>query len=596
MTYRELRKIFINYFKEHGHIEVPSASIIPEHDTSVLLTAAGMQQFKPYYTGVPSPYGEKVISIQKCFRTSDIDKVGDETHLTFFEMLGNFAFNSAVSKENAIKFSWEFLTSSKWMDINPDRIMASYYNGNRSGTFKDEEAKKVLESLEPEGLKEILSQSDEDNFWGPTGETGPCGPTVEFYVDGIEVWNIVFNEYYCNEDKKLVPASGGLGIDTGMGMERLLLTLTPEATSIYDTELFSGIIEKIHDHTPELDVSTDRSTRIIADHLRGSVFLLADKIQPSNKEQGYILRRILRRAILHLDKLGALSGFEEIINTIIAYYGEFYPELISQKENIVQFATLERNKFLKTITQGKKEIDKLKSSPGDYEIRGHSGVSGYAGYDMFSTYGIPIDYVKEDLLKVNIKLDKDFDQQADEARLKHQDISRAGVEEKFGGHGLASGAEVTDEDRTIITRYHTATHLLHAALIKFLGNEVKQAGSDLNTERLRFDFTYPRALNADEKQQIEEWVNEQITKDHIVSKEEKSLKEALDEGAMSFFREKYPDPVIVYSIYNKGSKEIVSKELCGGPHVTKTSEIGKFKIVKEQSSSAGVRRIKAVLK
>lgn len=586
MTYRELRTAFINYFKEQKHIEVPSASIVPEHDTSVLFTAAGMQQFKPYYTGEISPYGDKVVSIQKCFRTSDIDEVGDETHLTFFEMLGNFAFNNTVNKEMAIKFGWEFLTSPKWLDINPDRIMASYYNGNRNGTFEDEEAKKILGSLKDEGLKEILSQTDEDNFWGPTGDTGPCGPTVEFYVDGVEIWNIVFNEYYCNEDKTLTPSVGGLGIDTGMGMERLLVALIPEANSVYDTELFSGIIKKIHDHTPELDVAPNHSTRIIADHLRGSVFLLADKIQPSNKEQGYILRRILRRAILHLDKLGAFSGFEEIINTIIAYYGEFYPELIGRKDNIIQFANLERDKFLKTIAQGKKELEKTISNAKDKNI------SGEAAFELFATYGLPLDFIKEEALKQGLVIDEAG---FESAFKKHQEVSRAGVEEKFGGHGLASGAEVTDEDREKITRHHTATHLLHAALRKFLGSGVKQAGSDLNTERLRFDFTHPQALTPDEKQKIEGWVNEQIEKDHEVIKEDKPLKEALDEGALSFFREKYPDPVTVYSIYNKDSGDIVSKELCGGPHVTNTSKIGKFKIIKEQSSSAGVRRIKAVL-
>ncbi|MEA1909944.1 MAG: alanine--tRNA ligase [Patescibacteria group bacterium] len=586
MTYRDLRKAFIEFFKEKDHIEVPSSSIIPEHDASVLFTAAGMQQFKPYYTGKASPYGNKILSIQKCFRTSDIDEVGDETHLTFFEMLGNFAFEGEVSKEEAIKFGWEFLTSPKWMDIETDRIMASYYNGNRIGTFEDKEAKKILESLKNKGLTEILPQTDEDNFWGPTGNTGPCGPTVEFYVDGVEIWNIVFNEYYCNEDKSLTPSTNGLGIDTGMGMERLLTAVTPEANNVYDIELFSNIIERIHDHTPELDIGTDRSVRVIADHLRGSVFLLADKIQPSNKEQGYVLRRILRRAILHLDKLGALSGFEEIINIIIEYYGEFYSELVGKRDNILQFATLERDKFLKTIAQGKKELQKVIADAVD------SKISGEAAFDLFATYGLPLDFIKEEAIKQNLTIDEAG---FEKAFKKHQEVSRAGVDEKFGGHGLASGAEVTDEDKTKITRYHTATHLLHAALIKFLGNDVKQAGSDLNTERLRFDFTYPRALTSEEKEQIETWVNEQIQKSYEVIHEDMPLSDALDSGALSFFREKYPDPVTVYSIYNKDGDKVVSCELCGGPHVTNTSEIGKFKITKEQSSSAGVRRIKAVL-
>lgn len=586
MSYPEVRVKFIKFFTERGHRPVPSSPLIPAHDASVLFTTAGMQQFKPYYTGVPSPYGERVISIQKCFRTSDIDIVGNESHLTFFEMFGNFAFNGVVSKKEAILWGWEFLTSPDWMNIDASRLMASYYNGNRLGTFPDDEARQVLESLRQEGLTQIAAQPDSDNFWGPTGDAGPCGPTVEFYVDGVEIWNIVFNQFYFQTETGLQPTAHGLGIDTGMGLERLLVAVTPETTNVYETDAFMPIIDKIQDHTPGVNVGTDRSMRIIADHLRASVFLLADHVQPSNKEQGYLLRRLLRRAILHLDKLEALAGFSEILETIINEYSEFYPELIKEKLTIVQFAELEKEKFLKTITQGRKELEKLIQTTADKII------GGTMAFDLFATYGLPLDFIKEEASQASLLIDEVGFERAFQS---HQKISRAGVAQKFGGHGLSSGAELSETDKQIITRYHTATHLLHAALMKFLGGDVKQAGSDLNTERARFDFTFSRPLTPEEKQQIEDWVNEQIIQDLPVKKEVKPLQEALAEGAVAFFREKYPDPVTVYTIYNEDSGEAISKELCGGPHVERTQEIGKFKIVKEQSSSAGVRRIRAVI-
>jgi len=588
VDYPDVRKKFIEFFVAQQHQLVPSAPLIPEHDASVLFTTAGMQQFKPYYTGVPSPYGDRVVSVQKCFRTSDIDEVGDATHLTFFEMLGNFAFNGQVSKQQAILWGWEFLTSPAWLNVAPDRIMASYYNGNRSGTFSDDEAKTVLQSLTDVGLTQIVAQPDTDNFWGPTGSEGPCGPTVEFYIDGVEVWNIVFNQFYCESNGALRPAAGGIGIDTGMGLERLIVALTPEAYTVYDIDALQFIVDKIHDHTPEIDIGSDRSVRIIADHLRASVFLLADHIQPSNKEQGYLLRRLLRRAILHLDKLEALAGFAEIITAITSWYGEFYPGLIREERNILQLAELERDKFLKTITQGRHELDKL--------IAGAGTIAGTAAFDLYATFGIPIDVIKEEMLKAGKQLDeKQFEADFETAFKQHQDVSRTGVEQKFGGHGLSSGAAVSADDKQIITRYHTATHLLHAALRQFLGIDVKQAGSDLNTERLRFDFTFSRPLTDTEKQQIGEWVNNKIAEQLPVHQETKPLAEALAEGAVAFFREKYPDPVNVYTIYNKDDNEVVSKELCGGPHVGNTGEIGKFKIIKEQSSSAGIRRIRAVI-
>ncbi|MFA5270422.1 MAG: alanine--tRNA ligase-related protein, partial [Patescibacteria group bacterium] len=340
MDYRELRQKFTDFFVKHGHQLVPSSSLIPQHDTSVLLTTAGMQQFKPYFTGTRSPYGLRVISIQKCFRTADIDEVGDDTHLTFFEMVGHFSFGDYF-KEEALKMAWEFITNPEYLGIDPKRIHATYYNGDRPGAAADTDSKRVLETLP--GLTKIVAYGAADNFWGPTGNEGPCGPNVEFYVDGVEIWNEVFNEFYGHAGSVLTPLSTP-GVDMGGGLERILTAVTPEANSFYDTDAFTPIIEVIKQHAPGVGAENELSVRIVADHLRGSVFLLSDHIQPSNKEQGYVLRRLLRRAILHLDKLDAIGGFDEIITAIINQYGEFYHELLTEREMILQLANLERDK------------------------------------------------------------------------------------------------------------------------------------------------------------------------------------------------------------------------------------------------------------
>lgn len=581
MGYRELRQKFISFWESKGHTLVASSSLIPQHDASVLLTTAGMQQFKPYFTGTPSPWGQRVTSVQKCFRTADIDEVGDDTHLTFFEMLGHFSFGDYFKKE-ALELSWEFITGADYLGIDPSRIHATYYNGDKPGTMADNVSKQILESLP--GLTKVFARGAADNFWGPTGDEGPCGPNVEFYVDAVEIWNEVFNEFYCGPDGVLTPLAKS-GVDMGGGLERILTAVTPEANSFYDTDVFASIIETIKSHAPGSGTENETSLRIVSDHLRGSVFLLADHIQPSNKEQGYILRRLLRRAILHLDKIGSVAGFDEIINAIINQYGEFYPELIASREMILQLANLERDKFLKTIKDGQKELAKVLNQAGQV-------VDGEVAFSLFATYGLPLDFVKEEAGRQNKSIDLSA---YESAFAKHQAVSRAGVENKFGGHGLSSGATVSDEDKQIITRMHTATHLLHAALMKFLGPEVKQGGSDLTTERIRFDFTFPRGMAGEEKQQVEDWVNARIKENLTVSREEKPIKAAIAEGALSFFKDKYPDIVSVYTIYNEGTGEVASKEICGGPHVTHTGEIKEFHIVKEQSSSAGVRRIRATI-
>jgi alanyl-tRNA synthetase len=580
MDYRELRQKFIDFFVAHGHQLVPSSSLVPQHDASVLLTTAGMQQFKPYFTGTPSPYGDRVVSIQKCFRLSDIDEVGDDTHLTFFEMPGHFSFGDYFKKE-ALHYAWEFIADPKYLGISPDRIYATYYNGDRPGTTEDTESKKVLESLP--GLRKTIARGAADNFWGPTGNEGPCGPNVEFYVDDVEIWNEVFNEFYCAADGVLTPLSRP-GVDMGGGLERILTAVTSEAKSFYDTDAFANIF---NDWPTNMDQKT---RRIMLDHGRAVTFLISDGVRPSNKEQGYVLRKLMRRMMAHFHKASGSSfsgsdvlgmdflDIENLLTGVVRKYKDFY-------NNLDEAVTLkifrdENKKFRQAINNGIRELKKV-------EI-----IDAKQAFKLFESYGLTYEIIKDFAgAKADNLNREDFDKEFP----RHQEVSRAGVESKFGGHGLASGAQVSDEDKKIITRMHTVTHLLHAALIKFLGPEVKQAGSDLTTERIRFDFTFPRGMTAEERQQVEDWVNARIKEDLPVLREEKPVNEALAEGALAFFKEKYPDIVSVYTIYNESTGEVISKELCGGPHVTHTGEIGAFHIVKEQSSSAGVRRIRATI-
>ena len=569
MTHQELRAKFIQFFESKGHRLVPSSSLLPKDDASVLLTAAGMQQFKPYFIGQKDPiavFGSRdVVSVQKCFRTADIDEVSDDTHLTFFEMLGHFSFGGYFKPE-AISYAWEFLTSPEWLNISKSRIHATYYSGDRAGTIADDEAKAILERLD--GLERIVAQDASDNFWGPTGDEGPCGPTVEFYVDGVEVWNEVFNQYYANPDGSLVPLNTP-GVDMGGGFERILVAVN-SLTNIFQTDIFAPIMNR-------LTSLPERSQRIVADHIRGTVFLLSDHVLPSNKEEGYILRRILRRLLLHIRNSGVT--LEDLIDTVIDTFKYAYPDLATEESFIKQMAREEADKFSRTIDVGERELAKILET-------GTTTISGSEAFKLFASYGLPIDFIKE---KVGVNEDEFNAEFA-----KHQEVSRAGVENKFGGHGLSAGATVSDEDKQKITRLHTATHLLHAGLQQFLGASVHQAGSDINPERARFDFAFPRKVTPEEIKQIEDWVNLKIESGFSVLKQTLPYQTAIDQGAMAFFKEKYPAEVDVYSIVADDGT-MVSKELCGGPHVTGSQDIGHFKIIKEESSSAGVRRIKAVL-
>jgi len=566
MESNELRKKFLEFFEKKGHKIVPSSSLIPT-DPSVLFTTAGMQQFKPYYLGEKSPYGKNVASCQKCLRTSDIDEVGDERHLTFFEMLGNFSFGGYF-KEEAIKFALEFLIED--CKLQMDRMKFTYFKGDKE-TPEDVESKKILLKLGIEKEK-IIGMGKEDNFWGPTGLEGPCGPTVEIHINGIEVWNLVFNEYYRDREGKLFPLKQK-GVDTGMGLERLAM-ISQNKNSVFETDLFLPIITAIRN--TQYAIPNTKSERIIADHIKGAVFLISEGILPSNVERGYVLRRILRRAILHSKVLNLpKNSLIDAAKKVIEIYRNVYPEVLSKNTDVLTVIENEREKFEKTLEIG---LKKLKLQIENCKLRNEKVLPGKIVFDLFQSYGFPFEITKEIAKEEGLEVnEKDFQ----ERFRKHQDISRIGAEKKFGGLG-----KITDYN---MVKLHTATHLLHAALREILGPKVKQMGSDITPERLRFDFSFDRKLSKEELKKVEDLVNQKIKEDLEVKREEMNLKEALNSGALAFFKEKYPERVTVYTIGN------FSKEICAGPHVQRTSELGNFKIKKEESVGKGIRRIYAIL-
>lgn len=561
MTHSEIREKFLKFFESRGHKIVPSSSLLPT-DPSVLFTTAGMQQFKPYYTGqadAMKDFGSlNTVSIQKSMRTSDIDEVGDESHLTFFEMLGNFSFGGYWKKE-AIQYGYDFIT--KEMGLKIDYV--TVFKGE-DGIPADEESEQIWKSIDSN--IEVRKMGRSDNFWGPTGDEGPCGPTTEIYVNGLEVWNLVFNQYYKHKDGKLENLKTS-GIDTGMGLERLAMVVQGKK-NIFETDLFESLFKL----TPS--ESDNRIRRIISDHSRSVAFLLSDGVRPSNKEQGYVLRRLMRRIINHLSKSDP-TLMHDIFAKIVEIYGQFYPNL--DANTLVHEFDHEKEKFEKTLRQGLKELEHL------------TEIDASSAFRLYESYGLPFEIIK-DIAGDKTKFTRE---EFDEEFKKHQEKSRAGAEKKFGGHGLLMDTGElkagNEEELKKATRLHTATHLLHASLRKVLGNEVHQAGSDITAERLRFDFSFPRKLTPDEIKQVEDLVNEAVGKDYPVIKEEMPYEDAIKSGAMAFFKLKYPPTVNVYSVGD------FSKELCGGPHVSHSAEIGKFKITKEEAVSAGVRRIRATV-
>ena len=573
MTSKELRKAFLEFYKKNGHKIVPSSSLIPD-DSSVLLTTAGMQPFKPYYTGaadqmvspLPSlngnPIGSKdAASIQKSFRTSDIDEVGDETHLTFFEMMGNFSFGGYFKKE-AITLTYNFLK-----EIGIEIQYVTIFEGDKD-VPEDIESKKIWEEL---GITDIREENREENFWGPTGSEGPCGPTTEVFVKDVEIWNIVFNEYYCNSDKSLKKLDTP-GVDTGMGLERLAM-ISQGRDNIFETDLFSPIIDLIPESI------NARTKRILSDHIRAISFLLSDGVRPLNKEAGYILRRLMRRVMVYEYLNEGDIDTEKLFLKVHELYSEFYRELDSVM--ILAEFKKEKDKFQKTLSRGMKELDSLKE------------IDSISAFKLYETFGLPFEIVKE----VGGDKAKKLTREGFEKEFKkHQETSKAGLEQKFGGHGLILDTgelkASNDEEIKIVTRLHTATHLMQASLRKVLGDTVKQAGSDITPERTRFDFTFDRKLTDKEVKEVEDLVNGVIKKGMKVELKEMSIDKEKETGALYSDRETYPATVNVYSVIDDKGK-VFSSELCGGPHVENTREIGKFSIVKQESVAAGIRRVRA---
>ena len=575
MTSKELRTEFLSFFEKREHVVVPSSSLIPD-DPSVLLTSAGMQQFKSYYTGNADPMvsphlslkgksigGVNVVSIQKAFRTSDIDEVGDEFHLTFFEMMGNFSFGGYFKKE-AITYAKEFLDS---IEVAIDYV--TVFEGDKD-VPKDEESITIWNELGFSQEKGNLRLENKgENFWGPTGSEGPCGPTTEIFLEGVEIWNIVFNEYYCGVNGELTTLKKP-GIDTGMGIERLAM-VSQLKKNIFETDLFKPIADALPPSFKE------RVKRVCADHARSIVFLVGDGIRPSNKEAGYILRRLMRRLLVY-ENLHADEGYDTIplLKKAVETFKEFYSEL--NEDEVISIFTEEKTKFHTTLARGLKELERV------------DVLNASSAFRLYESFGLPYEIIKElGGRKAETLLQEDFDKELD----KHREVSRAGQERKFGGHGLLLDTgelkAANKEELKIVTRLHTATHLLQAALREVLGNEVLQAGSDITAERTRFDFTFERRLTDEEIQAVENVVNKAISDDLKVEEKEMSYQDAISTGALHFAKEKYPATVKVYSIGT------FSKELCGGPHVSHTKEIGTFKIVKQESVAAGVRRVRGII-
>ncbi|MBI4256574.1 alanine--tRNA ligase [Candidatus Uhrbacteria bacterium] len=587
MTAQELREKYLKFFESQGHKRIPSASLIPENDPTVLFTTAGMHPLVPYLLGEPHPQGRRLTSVQKCVRTGDIEEVGDDTHLTFFEMLGNWSLQDYFKKE-AIEWSYEFLTRE--LGIPVKKLAVSVFAGDSDAPF-DEEAYQLWVS---QGISEkrIAKLGKKDNWWGPAGQTGPCGPDTEmFYWVGdeaapenfdpedhrwVEIWNDVFMQYNKREDgtfEKLEKPN----VDTGMGLERTLVVLNG-TRSVFDTELFVPIFQTLHLHSDAAHVS--RHGRIIVDHLRAAIMIIADGMVPSNKDQGYILRRLLRRAIRTYKQVaGDPAFFVSIAESAIETLREAYPSLGQQKTIILEEIQKEQERFTKTLEKGEREVLKLWER--------NKNITGVNAFDLYQTFGFPLELTEEIAREYGQEIDHD----SFEAEFKkHQDLSRAGSEQKFAG-GLADTSEAT-------VKLHTATHMLHQALRSVLGSHVAQKGSNITPERLRFDFSHPEKMTAEQVLEVENLVNENIRKDLPVHFLMLTLEEAKSRGAIGLFEDKYAtlgDKIKVYLIGNEATGEYYSKEVCGGPHVQHTGLLGHFKIVKEEAVAGGVRRIKAIL-
>ncbi len=593
-TANDLRTKYIEFFVSKGHAQISGKSLIPDNDPTVLFTTAGMHPLVPYLLGERHPAGTRLTDYQKCIRTGDIEAVGDSGHLTFFEMLGNWSLGDYFKKE-AIEMSYEFLTSPRWLGLDPEALSVTCFAGDRE-VARDAESAEVWRSLGVPAER-IYFLPRKDNWWGPAGETGPCGPDSEMFIDTgepacgpdcrpgcscgkyFEIWNDVFMEYNKRADGSYerLPRPN---VDTGMGIERTVAMLQRKK-SVYETEVFSPVIaeiERVSGARFGRDEPTDRSIRIISDHVRTASFILGDQraVTPSNLGAGYILRRLIRRALRHGRKLGIEGKFlEKPASVVVDLYEGAYPELAAGRATIMEELALEEERFLKTLRVGEGEFEKMLPELLDDPAK---TIPGRVAFRLYDTYGFPLEITQELAAEHGLSVDSAG---FDEAFSRHQELSKVGSERTFKG-GLADHSEMT-------TKLHTATHLLHKALHMTLGDHVRQMGSNITAERLRFDFTHPEKMTEGQIGRVEDIVNAEIKADLPVVMEVMTLDEARARGAYAFFDEKYGEKVKVYSIGD------FSEEVCGGPHVEHTGVLGRFKITKEQSSSAGVRRIRAVL-
>ncbi len=589
MLASEIRSKYLSFFESRGHKRIPSAPVVPENDPTCLFTTAGMHPLVPYLAGQPHPAGKRLTDVQKCIRTGDIDDVGDPVHLTFFEMLGNWSLGDYFKNE-AIEYSFEFLTGREWLNIPLNMLGVTVFAGDGDCPF-DEEAFDKWRSLGmPEGR--IARRPKSDNWWGPAGQTGPCGPDTEmFYWTGdgpapevfdpddkrwVEIWNDVFMQYNKTADGKFEPLKQK-NIDTGMGLERVTAILQGRK-SCYETELFLPLFAKLDSlrGLAAAPAERTRGERIIVDHLRAAVFIIADGILPGNVDQGYVLRRLIRRAIREGRGLGLENFTADFASAVVELFGGVYPEVEKNAEAIRAALTAEEKQFLSTLERGTAEFNKLIARVPEYVQK--KQISGKNAFFLYETYGFPLE------LTVEMASEKGFTVDVDgfkAAYAKHQELSRQGAEQKFKG-GLADHSEET-------AKLHTATHLLQAALRKVLGPHVAQKGSNITAERLRFDFSHDEKMTPEQIAETERIVNEWIRAAAPVVCEEMSLEDAKKSGATGLFESRYGERVRVYTM---GS---FSKEICGGPHASNTGDLVGFKILKEESSSRGVRRIKAVI-
>ena len=592
LSSRELRQLYLDFFRSKGHAVIPSASLIPENDPTVLFTTAGMHPLVPYLMGQKHPAGTRLTDVQKCVRTGDIDEVGDTSHCTFFEMLGNWSLGDYFKKES-IAWSWEFLTDEKWLGIPKEKLSFTCFEGDADAPRDTVSHDRWVEmGADP---SHIVYLPKKNNWWGPAGLTGPCGPDTEIFYDTgrpacgpdckagcdcgkyLEIWNNVFMEYNKVGEGKFEPLAQK-NVDTGMGLDRTIATLQG-VESVFDTDAFAGIIEligKLSHHSYKESDATVKAFRIIADHIRCATFILGDQrgVTPSNVDQGYILRRLIRRSIRYAMQLNIPRyGIVEIASAVIDQYGDIYPELEENREKVLSELKREENRFADTLKKGIKEFNKTAANAQN------GAIDGVSAFHLYDTYGFPIELTMELAQEKGITVDVDG---FHAAFAEHQKKSQAGATQRFKS-GLAHHQEAT-------TALHSATHLLHKALRVVLNDDtISQKGSNITAERLRFDFSFPRKLTPEELKAVEDLVNEQIGRHMPITCEEMTVAEAKAQGAIGLFESKYGERVKVYTMGD------FSKEICGGPHAQNTGDLGHFVIKKEEASSSGVRRIKAIL-